>query len=176
MRRIIVDGYNLLHAHPEYSRLVERDLDAARARLVSDLAGLAEGNDRVVVVFDGGGNPASDGTPHHVGRLTVIFSRAGQSADELIEALAARSRERAEQTVVVTSDIATRQAVAAGCVSVLSSEAFLHDVSEAVAEAAEGGRPAYRRVAVDERIDPAVRDALQAWARGRPPSPDAADS
>lgn len=170
MARLIVDGYNLLHAHPGYARLAARDLDSARARLVSDLAGLAEGNDRVVVVFDGGGNPASDGTPHHVGRLTVIFSRAGQSADELIEALAARSRDRAEETVVVTSDAATRHTVAGGCVSVLSSERFLEDVAQVVAERAEEGRPSYRRVTVDERIDPSVRDALAAWARGRPPS------
>jgi len=171
VKRLIVDGYNVLHAHPAYAALAARDLDSARARLVADLAGLAQGGPRVVVVFDGGGNPASDGTPHHLGALTVIFSRSGETADTLIESLAARSRDRGEDAVVITSDAATRQAVVGGGISVLSSANFLDVLDDDATDRSESRRAGVRRVPVDERIGADVREDLAAWARGRPPSP-----
>ena len=170
MRRLIVDGYNVLHAHPAYAILAEQDLDAARARLVADLAGLAQGGPRVTVVFDGGGNPNSDGAPHHLGSLTVIFSRAGQTADTLVESLAARSRERGEDAIVITSDAETRQAVLGARVSVLSAANFVDLLDDAATARTEAGQAGARRVPVDERIDADVREVLAAWARGRPPT------
>lgn len=174
MPRLIVDGYNVLHEHPAYAALAERDFDSARAHLVSDLAGLAQGGPRVVVVFDGGGNPDSDGTPHHLGSLTIVFSRSGESADTLIESLAARSRERGEDAVVITSDAETRQAVLGGCISVLSAANFLDVLGDDAFDRSEAGRVGARRVPVDERIDADVRQVLAAWARGRPPASDQA--
>jgi predicted RNA-binding protein with PIN domain len=169
MRRVIVDGYNVLHAHPRYSALASIDFDAARERLIADLAGLAQGGPRVVVVFDGGANPGSDGAPHHVGALVVIFSPAGTDADSVIEALAARSRERGEDTLVVTSDAATRRAVRSGSVAVLSAQNFVTDLEAAAADSGRYARPGTGRVTVDERIDPSVRAALARWARGAGP-------
>ena len=167
--RMIVDGYNVLHAHPGYAALAADDLDAARARLVSDLAGFAQGGDRLVVVFDGGGNPGSDGAPHHIGSLTVIFSPAGSDADSVVEALAARSRERGEAAVVVTSDVATRHAVRSGVVSVMSAEAFIADLAAATAEHDRLIAERETRGVVKGRIDPGVSEILARWARGDAP-------
>ena len=172
MHRLVVDGYNVLHADPACAALAKEDLDSARARLVADLAGFAQGGPHVVVVFDGGGNPDSDGTPHHLGGLTIIFSRAGQTADTLIESLAARSRERGEDTVVVTSDAATRQAVLGGSISVMSATSFLGALSADETERVAARQSGARRVPVDQRIGSGVRDVLAAWARGRPPTDD----
>ncbi len=163
--RLIIDGYNVMHAHPEYGELAARDIDSARTRLVSDLTAMASVDDRVTVVFDGGGNPHSDGAPHHIGGLTVMFSPAGKSADTVIEALAQRARERDEDVVVVTSDRATRDAVRAGSVSILSSESFVDDVRQARSAGVEAVGPG-RRGTLSERIDPAVSAALGRWARG----------
>lgn len=164
MDRVVIDGYNVLHAHPWYADLAHDDLETARARLVSDLAGHAQGAGHTVVVFDGGANPLSDGAPHHIGQLTVIFSPAGYSADSVIEGLAARARERGERLTVVTSDGATRSVVRSGEVSVLSASAFIDDLIGAPREASspESGS---RRVGVAERIAPDVRDVLASWAR-----------
>lgn len=170
-RRLIVDGYNLLHAHQRYSVIAGRDIDAARARLVADLAGFAQGGPRVVVVFDGGGNPSSDGAPHHVGQLTVIFSAAGTDADSVVEALAARSRERGEAATVVTSDSAMRQAVRSGSVSVLSSEAFVADLVRSSSEVDLHAPGRSDRVPLERRISADVREALSRWSRGGSASP-----
>lgn len=167
--RVIIDGYNLLHAHPAYAPSPDADLESLRARLVADLAGFAQGGPRTIVVFDGGGNPASDGAPHHLGALTIIFSPYGLTADDTIEGLAHRFRERGERVLVVTSDTATRQTVLTGTVSVLSSAEFAADLmaeAESVREAGRGGQ----RMTVAERIDPDVSATLSKWARGAAPT------
>jgi len=163
--RLIIDGYNVMYAHPEYGVLAHSDIDSARARLVSDLTALASVDDRVTVVFDGGGNPHSDGAPHHIGGLTVLFSPAGKTADTVIEALAQRARERDEEVMVVTSDGATRDAVRSGSVSIRSAESFIADIDHARDVSAQVAQPA-RRITVSERIDPSVSAVLARWARG----------
>lgn len=165
----IIDGYNVLHAHPVHGPALRTDIDTARAHLVADLAGFAEGGPRTVVVFDAGGNPSSDGSPHHLGALTVIFSAAGISADTVIEGLAHRFRERGEQAVVVTSDAATRNTVAAGTVSVVSSERFVADLVSGQPVGRATIEPGGRRVPVSRRIDEGVANVLARWARGTAP-------
>jgi predicted RNA-binding protein with PIN domain len=167
---IIVDGYNVLHAHPVLGPALRDDLDAARTRFVSELSGYAENSGRTIVVFDGAGNPASDGTPHHLGRLTVIFSKAGTSADATIEALAHRFRGRGEEVLVVTSDGATRDTVRSGGVTVRPAAEFVAELATILAEGSDAAVPARRRVPVAERIDDGVATALARWARGESPT------
>lgn len=173
MERLIVDGYNVLHAHPTYASMARTDIDAARARLVADLAGYATGGPRTVVVFDGGANPASDGTPHHLGALTVIFSPAGTTADTVIEGLAARSRERGERATVVTSDGETRRVVRTGTISIRSADSFVAEIGADLQERMRGedgrGRSGGSRVPLGERVPADVAGVLARWARGEQP-------
>ena len=166
-----MDGYNVLHAHPVYGPLAARDLDSARARLVADLTGYAAAGSQTTVVFDGGGNPASDGAPHHIGPLVVLFSPAGATADTVIEALAHRSRARGEDVLVVTSDAATRQTVRSGTVAVRSSQSFVAELTETLDEIRPAGKDG-KRTTVAQRIDPTVSAVLARWARGGRPVRD----
>jgi predicted RNA-binding protein with PIN domain len=165
---VLIDGYNLLHAHPRHGAIVAGDIDAARARLVSDLAGYAQGGPRTIVVFDGAGNPASDGTPHHLGALTVIFSPSGVTADATIEGLARRFRDKGERVLVVTSDVATRETVRSGEVSVRSSASFAEELEQR-GQADRDAAHATNRVPMAHRIAPDVSAALDRWAKGTPP-------
>lgn len=166
MRHVVVDGYNVLHTDPRYQRLAERDLDAARARLVEDVAAWSQGEARTLVVFDGAGNPASDGRPHHVAGIGVIFSPAGVDADTVIESLAHRFREEGHEVVVATSDAETQNAVmGAGAVRMSSAE-LGRELAEARLEARGRTASGSSRGRVEERIDPLVRDVLFRWARG----------
>lgn len=167
MRRLIVDGYNLLHHVPEYVRLADEDIDLARARLVEDVGSFATGRYRATVVFDGGGNPASTGEPHHVAGVAVLFSKAGQDADAAIERLARRARERGEQAVVATSDAQTQFAVAAEGVTRMSSAELAREMRDAEAERPRGTVTGQRRTMLEDRVDPEVRERLFRWARGR---------
>lgn len=169
---LIVDGYNVIHRDQRYRLLAAEDLDAARTRLVEDVAGYAVGEYRAVVVFDGGANPISDGTPHHVAGVTVIFSASGETADSVVESLARRGRERGERVVVVTSDAATQWTVFSGEVTRMPAGEFSlrlvqtgHDWEEHAPAGSVKGR-------LEDRVGPGVRDVLSRWARGEDPSRD----
>lgn len=165
MRRLIVDGYNLLHCAPRYAALLARDVDAARDRLIADLGARAASDEHVTVVFDGAGNPASDGTPHEIGGVTVVFSPAGREADAVVESLAAEARDAGVQALVVTSDGATRWTSLGGSVSVVRSETFAHELAQDDADWREhAGRR--RTGTLADRMDPATRDRLSRMSRG----------
>ncbi|MDO9557637.1 MAG: NYN domain-containing protein [Coriobacteriia bacterium] len=170
IHHLIVDGYNVIHCDPRYKSLAADDLDAARTRLVEDVAAFAIGDSRAVIIFDGGGNPLSDGTPHHVAGVTVIFSPSGESADSIVEAIARRSRERGERAMVVTSDAAMQRTVFAGEVSRMSSAEFSRMLIEAGNDWEEHAPAGSVRGRLEDRIDGGVRETLSRWARGDTPS------
>jgi predicted RNA-binding protein with PIN domain len=159
VRRLIVDGYNLLCGAPRYASLTEHDIDAARERLIADLGSrVAEGQD-VTVVFDGGGNPSSDGLPHEIGGVTVIFSPHGTEADSVIESLASTAREAGESVEVVTTDSATRWAAGGGSVTVTRATTFAREL--------EGDESSWRRESGSPRRRATVADALPPDVRAR---------
>lgn len=166
MRHVIVDGYNVLHADAGYQRLAERDIDAARARLVEDVAGWTAGEGRAFVVFDGAANPISTGRPHHVAGVAVIFSPAGVDADSVIESLAHRFRSEGHTVIVATSDAETQNAVMGSGAVRMSSAELARELRQSREETRTHGGSGSRSGRVEERIDPLVRDVLFRWARG----------
>jgi predicted RNA-binding protein with PIN domain len=94
---LVVDGYNVTKTG--YGDLT---LEAQRSRLVSGLGGLAaQTGAEVTVVFDGAERlPVAPNAPRGV---RVLFSRRGQTADELIRALV-RAEPPGRPIVVVSSD------------------------------------------------------------------------
>lgn len=163
---LIVDGYNVIAADPGYRRLAADDLDTARARLVSDVAAHASGRWRGVIVFDAANNPASDGSPHGVAGVTVIFSRAGEDADAVIEGLALRARERGEEGVVATSDAATQWAVMGSGMRRMSASELLDAMGADRDEWRQHTPSGEPRSHIADRLDPETREALARWARG----------
>jgi predicted RNA-binding protein with PIN domain len=171
-RHLIIDGYNLLRSAPRYAADAERDLDAACARLVADLGARAAEGQSVTVVFDGAGNPFSDGAPSQIGGVTVIFSSAGVDADSVIEALAARAREAGEETEIVTSDSATRWTSLGGPVIVTRASTFARELADDERGWREhSGGPDTGRATVADGLDNEVRTHLDRMAgrRTRPP-------
>jgi predicted RNA-binding protein with PIN domain len=170
-RRLIIDGYNLLLGAPRFAADVERDIDTARDRLIAELgARAAEGQD-VTIVFDGAGNPFSDGEPRPVGGVTVIYSRAGTDADSVIESLAAAAREVGEETEIVTSDVATRWTSVGARVIVTRAASFADELAaDDSAWRSEGHEAARGRATLSDRIDDGVRARLDRMA-GRHPRP-----
>lgn len=94
---LIVDGYNVTKTgYPEMS------LEQQRSRLVTALSGLAaQSGAEVTVVFDGAERMV--GLPPTPRGVRVLFSRKGQTADELIRRLA-RAEPPGRPLIVVSSD------------------------------------------------------------------------
>ncbi len=125
--RIVVDGYNLIRRSPQLSILDREGLELGREGLLKLLIPYQRlKGHRITVVFDGreGGFPLRHQETR--GGLTVIFSRRGEPADEVIRQLSGPG------TVVVTSDRELQSAsLRAGAVA-LGAEAFWAKLLEAV--------------------------------------------
>ncbi len=165
-RVLIVDGYNVIRMTPPYSAIAEQDLDSARVALVSDVAAYAHGAWDATVVFDGGGNLQSTGTPHRTAGVTVIFSRYGVEADSVIERLARDAREAGCVVEVVTSDAQTQWAVMGGGVVRRSSAEFAGDLRIDESEWREHSPSGSSRSRIEDRVSADVRERLDRWARG----------
>lgn len=169
MRRTIIDGYNLLFSSERYAAIARRDIEAARERLIADLGARAAEGEDVVLVFDGAGNPDSDGSPSSAGGVTVVFSPYGTDADSYIEMLAAQTRQAGDEATVVTSDGATRDASAGGSVSVVSVRTFARDLTDDEGEWREQAGGPRRRTTIGDTLSDATRTGLLRLQRGKPP-------
>ena len=104
MEILVVDGYNIIGAWPELSELKNKDLSAARDRLVEKMAEYqAFTNFRVIIVFDAQFVQGIKKTYHNY-QVEVIFTKENETADEQIEKLAISLNNRKTQIYVATSD------------------------------------------------------------------------
>jgi predicted RNA-binding protein with PIN domain len=95
---LIIDGYNLLHNIPELA-LAEAKGQGRAALLKALKLYRAKRRHRVTVVFDGG--PQGEASRGSESGVPVIYSGAGECADEVIAKLAARYGPR---ITVITDD------------------------------------------------------------------------
>ena len=99
---VAIDGYNFIKQSPELRRLEQIALQKAREGLIERLAQYKRMKSHAItVVFDGG--PQGIGTGHRDRSrgIEIIFSRAGEKADDVLKRLAA---EKGKGITVVTSD------------------------------------------------------------------------
>lgn len=111
--RILVDGYSLLHNWPELAAGRPRHSAAAREELIHRLTLYRDATGTPITVFFDGANVA----PHKAGvestsELEILYSRAGQTADQMIERAAHRFQDFGE-VLAVTDDHAERDTVVA---------------------------------------------------------------
>ena len=110
--RILVDGYSLLHAWPELARGSARHSAMARDALIASLGEYQAALGTPITVFfdgqSGGSGPRTQKTDPKA--VAVLYSKAGQTADDLIERAAYRFRDYGE-VLVVTDDHAERDTV-----------------------------------------------------------------
>jgi predicted RNA-binding protein with PIN domain len=109
--RILVDGYSLLHSWPEIAPGQPRHSAAARDELVHLLACYSDAvGTPVTVVFDGGGHRGQREKLAETSQVEILYSRAGQTADQIIERVAYRMKPFGE-VLAVTNDHAERDTV-----------------------------------------------------------------
>ena len=132
--RILVDGYSLLHAWDALAPGKARHSAAARDELINRLTHYYDASGTpITVVFDGASTdtaaPAFPSTPE----VEIIYSRAGQTADQVIERVAHRLKSYGE-ALVVTDDLAERDTVVSAGASFSSCLGFIQTIENALAE------------------------------------------
>jgi predicted RNA-binding protein with PIN domain len=136
MERVIVDGYNVIHAWPPLKRLMgEATLEAARDKLIDRLSvfGMVAGAD-VTVVFDAHHSAARTNSEELVEGVHVLFTRKGHSADHAIERIAYAASEVGDMITVATSDRFQRDLVRGMGGAVISALELERRVLDAEAE------------------------------------------
>ena len=128
-RILLVDGHSVIFAWPDLAEIHQRNTASARENLIRRLTGLQDSTAwEVVVVFDGRGAKASSASEPN--GIAVFYSRSGQTADDIIERLAAKYSRDCNVTVA-TDDLMERTTVEAfGCLSI-STDLLLAEIQSA---------------------------------------------
>ena len=130
--RILVDGYSLLHNWPELAPGRPRHSARAREELIYFLTRYHDADGTpVTVFFDGAGAPSGTPAAESGPGVEVLFSRAGRTADQMIERAAHRFADHGE-VLVVTDDVAERETVAGVGGLVSSCANFIRQVEDAL--------------------------------------------
>lgn len=172
---LVVDGYNVMRASARYDLLIDTTtdpkhfdtdpFDRARERVIADVAAYAQKKYECYLVFDGGNNLSDIPRETKTAGIHVVYSRAGETADDVIERLVYLAHQQDREVVLVTSDMTIRQTVASG-VATLSAQLLvgeLHVGDEA--RDACASVPTTSKMTLEERISPEARAKLFAWAR-----------
>jgi len=165
---LLVDGYNMIGAWPELTKLAAENLEDARDRLVDMLAEYrAFSGKRVIVVFDAHQVPGT-GNRHLKSGVEVIYTREKETADECIERLAGELSGPRTVLQVATSDY-TEQRVAFGRGALrLSARELLFAVEESRASICrkleEPRLP--RQGTIDSALSDELKRRMEQWRRG----------
>jgi predicted RNA-binding protein with PIN domain len=133
MERVVVDGYNVIHAWPSLKKLMtDASLEAARDKLIDRLSilGMVAGAD-VTVVFDAHHSTARSNSEQVVEGVHVLFTRKGHSADHAIERIAYAASQVDDIITVATSDRFQRDLVRGMGGAVISAEELERRVVDA---------------------------------------------
>lgn len=110
LARILIDGYSLLHNWPELAPGRPRFSAEARDELIHILTLYRDAiGTPITIVFDGVGKAANTAFPS-TPELEILYSRGGQTADQIIERVAVRLRPYGD-VLVVTDDFKERDTV-----------------------------------------------------------------
>jgi len=132
--RILVDGYSLLHSWPELAPGKPRHSAAARDELIRILTQYHDASGTpVTIFFDGSGTAKGPSEFVSTPEVEILFSRAGQTADDMIERAAHRFQPYGE-VLAVTDDQAERETVIALGGSAASCFNFIQTIENALAE------------------------------------------
>ena len=128
-RILLVDGHSVIFAWADLAEIHQRNTASARENLVRRLTGLQDSTEwEVAVVFDGrGAKASSDSVPHGI---AVFYSKSGQTADEIIERLAAKYSATCEVTVATDDHMERTTVEALGGMS-MSTERLLSETKSA---------------------------------------------
>ncbi len=130
-RYYVVDGYNVIFDWDELHALADRDLSAARERLMDTLCGWAAfTRTQVVLVFDGYKVPGSLGEKLDYRGIHVVYTKERETGDMYIERFLQQVGKNDHIRVVTSDGLIQLSAVRTGVMRMSSAE-FGRQVAEA---------------------------------------------
>jgi uncharacterized protein len=132
--RILVDAFSLLHGWPGLAPGQPRHSAMAREELIRRLTQYHDAcGTPITIVFDGAGSKRKATEPPSSSDVEILYSRPGQTADQMIERAAYRLKDYGE-VLVVTDDFAERDTVSGFGAMASSCENFIRTVEGDLAD------------------------------------------
>lgn len=145
LARILVDGYSLMHEWLELAPGRPRHAASTRDELIGWLTRYQDASGTpITVIFDGSGRKRKGSPDEYARPIEVLYSGAGQTADQLIERAAFRLKPYGG-VLVVTDDTAERDVITNMGGTTSSCENFLRMIGMELKELAEDVRIYNRR-------------------------------
>ena len=136
---LIIDGYNLIRSSPSLSAAESSSLEEGREALIERLTAYKRIKAwAITVVFDAGRGPHLAEKRETARGVQIVYSGAGETADQVIVRMARRMGEKA---VVVTSDRALAGLAAAAGATVIDSPEFENRLEMAFFMDIKGAEP-----------------------------------
>lgn len=131
MRKIFVDGYNVINSWPQLRDMKNYSYEAARAKLIEMLQNYAAFKGwNIIIVFDAHMVKGSLEKKERLGNLILVFTKEGETADGYIERIV-NNIGRTSEVYVVTSDSLEQQITfQRGAVRVSSIEFYYSVVND----------------------------------------------
>ncbi|HDQ26500.1 MAG TPA: hypothetical protein ENN43_07140 [bacterium] len=117
----LIDGYNLMHQLD----LKAKELEGKReeiAALVTEFLSINSGT--AVLVFDGHSNPSQHRGRELKGKITVVFSARGETADDVLMEMMKKRKGRARDHLLITNDRRLKEFAAEESVRVMDATEF----------------------------------------------------
>ncbi len=159
---LILDGYNLIWALDRYREPARSGFDSAREQLVNDALKASGWTGRtIVLVFDAHGSPEPERSQSLAGgTVRVIYSAAGNSADDVIERLAARLE---GDLTIYTADFAIQRTALAHGARRATPREFAELLDELPALTRRPSSP--NRSTISDRLSPEALMSLERLRR-----------
>lgn len=128
-KKIIIDGYNLIHKITRYKNLLRKNLESSRNALIEDLKTYSDIIDsKIILVFDG--SEKHKFIPKEsIKGVKVIFS--SESADYAIERMTYQAEDKSG-IIVVTDDNLTRNLIFGMGAVYLSCDGFYKEMEQSL--------------------------------------------
>ncbi len=134
---VIIDGYNIIRQSHRLSILDLQDIQDGRDGLQDMMAAYRKSKGhQITIVFDGTHAPHLGMQRHRFQGMQILFSRNGETADDVIKRMAAKEGERA---LVVSSDRDIVSFAASRGAATIGARAFEQKVFEALYSDDDGG-------------------------------------
>lgn len=164
---LLVDGYNVIGAWPELSFLKDRDLEAARDKLIEWMAEYQSYTGyRVVVVFDAQfvRGVKRKSKKHQV---EVVFTHEDETADEYIEQKAIEWKNARTQIIVATSDYTEQWAIFGQGALRISSRELLFEIQKMSKQIEKKIKRIQEKMPKSNlNLDSDIISQLEKWRRG----------
>ncbi|MBD0384639.1 NYN domain-containing protein [Paenibacillus sedimenti] len=165
---LIVDGYNIIGAWPQLSKLKDTDLEEARDKLIHILAEYQSYSGmKVYLVFDAYMVPGL-GKKYTQSKLAVLYTKEKETADELIERLVTNLMGRRKQIYVATSDMIEQHVIFGKGALRLPAGELLVKINQSRKEVRERIHPetTSKRNPFDDKLNDDVKKLFERWRRG----------